>query len=200
MTPEIEVKFLNRNIEETREKLRGIDATCIKPLTLMRRAIIDYPDRRLQLGANNSFIRVRDEGDCVTLTFKQFQSLTIDGAKEISTRVDSFDDTIAIFKAIGLTVHSLQESKRETWSFRDCEIMLDEWPWLNPYIEVEGPDSEALQHVALLLNLQWEEGVYGDVMVAYRNQYPHLQEHQTIGNMPEVLFSTPIPDFFTKEN
>ncbi len=196
MITEIEVKFLNIDHDKIREKLRGIEAVCTKPMRLMRRAIIDYPDRRLQTGEHNSFIRVRDEGDTITLTFKQFQSLSVDGAKEIATTVDSFENAIKIFEAAGLTVLSFQESKRETWTFRDCEIVLDEWPWLNPYIQIEGPDTQILQHVCLLLGLDWEEGVYGDVMVAYRHQYPHLKENDTVGSLPEVKFTKEPPVFF----
>lgn len=195
MTTEIEVKFLNINHDEIRAKLRGIEAVCTKPMRLMRRAIIDYPDRQLQTGEDNSFIRVRDEGDMTTLTFKQFQSLSVDGAKEITTTVDSFEDTIKIFEAAGLEVLSFQESMRETWEFRDCSIELDVWPWLNPYMEIEGPDTTALQHLSLLLNLDWNDAVFGDVMVAYRAQYPHLQEHQTVGSLPEVKFDTEPPEF-----
>lgn len=197
MTTEIEVKFLNIDHDEIRAKLRGIEAVCTKPMRLMRRAIIDYPDRRLQTGQNNSFIRVRDEGDMTTLTFKQFQSLSVDGAKEITTIVDSFEDTVQIFEAVGLEVLSFQESMRETWEFRDCSIELDVWPWLNPYMEIEGPDTTALQHLSLLLNLDWNDAVFGDVMVAYRAQYPHLQEHQTVGSLPEVKFDAEPPAFLT---
>ena len=90
---------------------------------------------------------------------------------------------------------SFQESKRETWTFRDCEIVLDEWPWLKPYIEIEGPDSQTLQHVSLLLGLDWEEGKYGDVMVAYRDQYPNLKEYETVGSLPKVKFDSEPPTF-----
>lgn len=198
MTTEIEVKFLNINHDDIRSKLRRIEAVCTKPMRLMRRAIIDYPDRRLQTGENNSFIRVRDEGDVITLTFKQFDSLSVDGAKEITVTVDSFENTIKLFEATGLEVMSLQESMRETWEFRGCTIELDVWPWLNPYIEIEGPDTSTLQHICLLLNLDWNDAVFGDVMVAYRAQYPHLKEHQTVGNLPEVRFDAEPPAFLTE--
>ena len=195
MTTEIEVKFLNCNHDEIRSKLLGIEAVCTKPMRLTRRAIIDYSDRRLQTAEHNSFIRIRDEGDSTTLTFKKFQSLSVDGAKEITTKVDSFENTINIFEAAGLTVVSFQESKRETWTFRDCEIVLDVWPWLNPYIEIEGPDIQTLQHICILLGLTWEDGVYGDVMVAYRHQYPYLKGSETVGSLPEVKFDAEPPSF-----
>ncbi len=36
--------------------------------------------------------------------------------------------------------------------------------------------------------------MFGDVMAAYRAQYPHLAEAQTVGNLPEVTFDAPVPD------
>jgi adenylate cyclase, class 2 len=195
MTTEIEVKFLNIDHDDIRAKMRGIEATCTKPMRLMKRAIIDYPDRRLQTGESNSFIRVRDEGDVTTLTFKQFDTLSVDGAKEITTTVDSFENTIKILEAAGLEAISIQESMRETWEFRGCSIELDIWPWLNPYIEIEGPDTSTLEHLSLLLNLDWNDAVFGDVMVAYRAQYPHLKEHETVGSLPGVRFNTEPPAF-----
>lgn len=193
---EFEAKFLHIDHDDIREKLRARGADCSVPLRVMRRAIIDYPDRRLQSGDPNAYVRIRDEGDRVTLTYKQFSSLTIDGAQEIVTDVSSFEDTIELFTSIGLEVASLQESKRETWMLGDCEIVLDEWPWLDPYIEIEASSESKIRSVASQLGLAWEAAVFGDVMVAYRDQYPHLTDEQTIGLLPEVLFGTPLPALF----
>lgn len=198
MDIEIEAKFLNCTHEDIRQKLRSIGAHCEFPVRLMRRAIIDYPDRRLQTSIPNSYIRVRDEGDKTTLTYKQFDSLSVDGAREIEVVVDSFLKTVDVFTAAGLEVVSMQESKRETWKYKECEVVLDEWPWLNPYIEIEGESEESLKDLATKLELRWTDAVFGDVMVAYRAQYPHLTVEQTIGKLPEVRFNTPPPAFFTE--
>ena len=90
---------------------------------------------------------------------------------------------------------SFQESKRETWKLDDTEILLDLWPWLEPYIELEGPNEDRLKSVANKLNLNWEDGVFGDVMVAYQNQYPNLSKNDTVANLKSVKFSGPLPDF-----
>jgi len=194
MNTEIEVKFLHINHDEIRNRLRVAGFECIKPMRLMRRAIIDYGDRRLQVGTPNSFIRVRDEGDKVTLTYKQFAELSIDGAKEVEVVTSSFEDTIKIFTLVGLEVVSLQESKRETWKSDTCEVVLDEWPWLDPYIEIEAATETEVREVASKLGLDWSEAKFGDVMVAYRDQYPHLSETQTVGKVKEVLFNVPFPN------
>ncbi len=194
MNTEIEVKFLHINHEEIRARLRYSEFECVTPMRLMRRAIIDYPDRRLQVGTPNSYIRVRDEGDKVTLTYKQFASLSIDGAKEVEVVTSSFEDTIKIFTQVGLEIVSLQESKRETWKNDTCEVVLDEWPWLDSYIEIEAPTETEVREASQQLGLDWSEAKFGDVMVAYRDQYPYLNETQTVGKVPEVLFDAPLPD------
>ena len=128
---------------------------CSTPMRLMRRAIIDYAERRLQTGIPNSSIRVRDEGDKVTLTYKHFASLSIDGAQEVEVVTSSFEDTIKIFTQVGLEIVSLQESKRETWRSDMCEGVLDEWPWLDPYIEIEATTESEVKDVAQRLGLDW---------------------------------------------
>jgi len=199
MNTEIEVKFLHINYEEIRNRLKGIGFECVTPMRLMRRAIIDYADRRLQVGMPNSYIRVRDEGDKVTLTYKQFAELSIDGAKEIEIVTSSFEDTVKIFTQVGLEVVSLQESKRETWKSGACEVVLDEWPWLDPYIEIEATTESEVKDVAQRLGLNWILAKFGDVMVAYRDQYPYLNEAQTVGKVPEVLFDAPLPDLLKEK-
>lgn len=197
MKTEIEVKFLKQDHQKIRDSLVALGAECVQPMRLMKRAIIDFPDRRLQTGID-AFVRVRDEGDKITLTYKQFDSLSVDGAKEIETRVDSFEDTVNIFVAIGLEIVSLQESKRETWKYKDFEIVLDEWPWLEPYIEVEGVSEEDLKTFTSELGLDWAESVFGDVMAAYRAQYPQLTEKDTVGTLKEVRFDAPFPESWAR--
>ncbi len=199
MNTEIEAKFLHISHEEIRRKLKEVGFVCVTPLRLMRRVIIDYADRRLQTGIPNSYIRVRDEGNKVTLTYKQFDSLAIDGAKEVEVVTSSFEDTIKIFTNVGLEVVSLQESKRETWQSGTCEVVLDEWPWLDPYIEIEDSTELEIKEVVTKLGLDWSKAVFGDVMVAYRDQYPYLKATQTVGQVAEVLFNTPLPELLKEQ-
>ena len=196
MNTEFEVKFVNVSHEELRIKLKELGAKLEQPMRLMKRAIIETPE----LKAKDAFIRVRDEGDKVTLTFKQFQALSIDGAKEHEVVVSDFQSTVDLLKAAGLPYRSLQESKRETWTLDGAEVVLDEWPWLNPYVEVEGDNEEHVKDVAAKLGFDWNKAVFGDVMAAYRVQYPHLSEKDTVGNITEVKFGDPLPDLFVAQH
>ncbi len=194
MKEEIEVKFLNANFDDVRSKLKALGAVCEQPMRLMKRAIID--DEKKSLKAKNAYIRVRDEGDKVTVTYKQFDELSVNGAKEIEYQVSSFDDAVSLFEAVGFKIHSFQESKRETWMLGEVEVVLDEWPWLNPYIEIEGEHEDHLREVAKKLGFAWDDAAFGDVMVAYRAQYSHISEEDTVGSLEKVRFSDPLPDMF----
>ena len=192
MNAEIEVKFLDVNHDEVREKLKSIGAECEQPVRLMRRFIIETPD----MHDKDAFLRVRDEGGKVAMTYKQFDAHSVDGAKEIELSIDSFDEGVSMARTLCPVSNrtSYQESRRETWKLDQTEIVLDEWPWVKPYIEIEGESEERLREVAAKLGLSWDDAVFGDVMAAYRAEYPHLTEKDTVGNIPEVRFGDPLPD------
>jgi adenylate cyclase class 2 len=195
MKTEIEVKFLDVDFDDIRRKISELGGTCEHHMRLMKRAILDTPD--LKMRETGGYIRVRDEGNTVTLTYKQFdktKDLHIASAKELEVEVSNFDDTVGIMLATGLAVRSIQESKRETWRLEGVEIVLDEWPWLNPYIEIEAHSEEAVKKVAARLGFDWKDAVFGDVMVAYRKQYPYLTKDQTVGRVKEVRFNDSLPD------
>lgn len=189
MKTEIEVKFLDVDIEEVRSKLHGLGAVCEQPMRLLRRVIFDTDF----MSAKNAYLRVRDEGHKNTLTYKQFDSLSIDGAKEIEVDVSNFEGTVALIEAAGIPANSSQESKRESWKLDGVDIVIDEWPWLQPYIEIEGNNIQSVKDIAKRLGYDWEAAVFGDVMVAYRAQYPHLGEDETVGSAKELRFGDPKP-------
>jgi adenylate cyclase class 2 len=190
MKTEIEVKFLDVNFDVLRIKLHELGAICEQPMRTMRRVAIENDFMRTD---KDSFLRVRDEGDRVTMTYKQFDSLSVDGAKEIEVEVSSFEDTIAILEQAGLPAHTMQETRRETWSLGGAEIMLDEWPWVKPYIEIEAAQESTLRDVAAKLGFDWSSAVFGDVMAVYRAEYPHLTLKDTVARVPVVKFGEPLP-------
>ena len=138
MQSEIEVKFVNVSFDDMRTKLAALGGTCEQPMRLMRRVAINSEFMKT---GKDAYLRVRDEGDKVTMTYKQFDSLSVDGAKEI-----------------------------------------------------EGHSEEALQTVAEQLGFKWEDAVFGDVMAAYRVQYPHLGLKDTVATLAEVKFGDPLPE------
>lgn len=192
METEIEAKFLAVDFKEVRRKLDELGGVCEQPMRLMRRAIIETPEMQ----AKGAFVRIRDEGHHVTLTYKQVNTLSIDGTKETEVVVSDFDTTVRLLAAAGLAARSFQESRRETWRLGDVEVVLDEWPWLDPYVEIEGPHEALVREAAQKLDFHWNDAVFGGVMSAYMAQYTHLTLEHTVANIAEVRFDSPFPDHF----
>lgn len=195
MQTEIEAKFLDVDHDELRKKLRQLGAEQLQANRLMRRKNFDYPDLRLEKD-HVGWVRVRDEGDKVTLAYKQLNDRTLEGTKEISIEVDDFDKACLFLEAIGLELQSYQETKRESWLLDGAEVELDEWPWIKPFVEIEGHSEADIQSVAEKLGLDWQKAVHGSVEVAYQAEYDVTEEE--VDHWAEIMF-TPVPDWLIEK-
>ncbi|MCA0228293.1 class IV adenylate cyclase [Patescibacteria group bacterium] len=191
MKTEIEVKFINITIDAIQQRLLAAGAVCEQPMRLMRRALMETPD----MAAKDAFLRLRDEGNKVTLTYKQHLKTGIEAANEIETTVDDFDATKALLEASGMIFHTYQESRRETWKLGDVEVVIDVWPWMPPYIEIEGDNEASIREAAAILGFSWDEAVFGGVDVVYRMVYPAMSVRGVI-DIPLVRFDDPVPQEF----
>lgn len=195
MKTEIEAKFVDVDIEDVRGRLRNASAKLKHPMRDMRRALIEEEHH----AANNMFIRIRDEGDKVTLTLKKktksLEESTIDSTYEIETTVGDFDTTVELFKVAGWDITTYQESRRETWLLDDVEVVIDEWPWIKPYIEIEAESEELVRAAAAKLGYKWDSVVFGSVDVLYRREYPEMSVRGVI-DIKSVSFGDPIPLVF----
>src|SRR5690242_14267525 len=99
MKPEVEVRFLGVDYDSIRARLRGAGAKRIHAMQFMKRVIIDYPDQRMQHRKGSwAFVRLRDEGGKVMLTYKLIQDNEKYDTHEIEVEVSSFDKTIELFE------------------------------------------------------------------------------------------------------
>lgn len=185
MHTEIEVKFYGVSHDEVREKLRNHGATCVRPMRVMKRMNFDFPDRRLDR-ERYAWVRVRDEGGHVSMSFKQVEDRSMHGTKEINLVVDSYEAAKDFLTNIGLEQKSYQESKRESWTLDGVDIELDEWPWVPPYIELEAKTEKSLRSVADKLQLDWSLTAYGSIEVLYTKKYNVTVEE--INSMDRIEF------------
>lgn len=192
MQTEIEVKFVDVDIEDVRGRLKAAGATLEQPMRLMRRVLIEEAHH----AAERSFIRIRDEGDRTTLTFKRRtlpdEATTIDSTHELETTVGDFDTTVKIFAEAGWNYITYQESKRETWHLDGAEVVIDEWPWLQPMVEIEASEESIVRDISERLGFAWESAIYGSVDIVYHRDFPNMTCRGII-DIKEARFEDPIP-------
>ncbi len=182
MQPEIEATFIEINKEQIRAQLKSLGAKLVIPETLMKRTIFDT--------GPHSFARVRDEGICITMSYKSIDSLTLSGTTEICLEVDNYDNAVALLQSCGLKPKASQEAYREEWKLDGVKFDIDTWPWLPTYLEIEGPSEAAVQAAATKLGLSMAEAHYGSADGIYQIYYDVTTSE--INTCPEIKF-TDIP-------
>jgi adenylate cyclase class 2 len=95
-----------------------------------------------------------------------------------------------------LEYKSFQESRRETWKLGDAEIVLDEWPWLDPYVEIEGPSESTVKDAAATLGFNWTDAIFGRVTELYQLQYPSGDADKLV-TIPRLTFNDPLPEIIS---
>jgi adenylate cyclase class 2 len=108
MEIEYEATFANINKYQVREKLRQLGAKIVKPEILMKRVVLWMPKGHEIEGG---WLRVRDEGDKITMTFKVVDGNEIHNQKEINLTIDNFDNGVAFLESVGAKRKSYQETK-----------------------------------------------------------------------------------------
>lgn len=197
MQTEIEVKFINIDIDDMRRRLEEAGAVCEQPLRLMRRALIEEPHH----ARNHEFIRIRDQGDKITLAFKRRSTMkreeqSIVDTQEIEVEVSDFADTMAIFREAGWAPVTYQENKRETWLLGETEVVIDVWPGLQPYIEIEAPEESLVRMMAEKLDLDWSEVFHGRIDDVYQLEYDFPPGFRGPIDIRELKFDAPLPKEF----
>ena len=185
METEIEAKWLSIDAGKLRKILKDIGATLKSPERLMIRRNFDFPGDTLE--KVGGWVRVRDEGDKVTMSYKQLNDRTLHGTKEVNIVVGDFHAACTFLESIGLKQVSEQETKRESWRLGDTEIEIDTWPWIPTFVEIEAKCEEDIRKAAALLKLDYADALHGSVEVAYQAEYDVSEEE--IDHWDEIKFS-----------
>jgi adenylate cyclase class 2 len=189
METEYEATFANINKDEIRNKLSTVGAKLVRPEFMQRRKVFNMPKG---LEDKEAWMRVRDEGNRVTMSYKKIGGKAIDEQKETMLVIDDFDAGVEILEKLGCIKKAFQESKRELWELDGVEITIDEWPFLEPYIEVEGKSEEAVRKVSEKLGFDFKEAIFDSVDYLYSQKYG-VSKDEINNKTPEILFGEKNP-------
>ena len=184
METEIEAKWLNIDKDAIRQKLRSVGANLVTKERKMIRSVFDYPDMRLE--KVGGWVRVRDEADKVTMSYKQLNDRSVHGTKEVNLVVDNYENACSFLSAIGLAGNSIQETMRESWELDGSAIEIDTWPWIPAFVEIEAKSEQELRRTAKLLGLEFKDALHGSVETAYMAVYDVTE--MDVDGWPEIRF------------
>jgi len=158
MTPmlEYEAKFLNVDVDALVAKLVAVGGISVFD-KLYKRKVFDYPDFRLD--KKGAYIRLRDEGDTITLAYKQRLGMQKDGKNdagmtEIEVIVGDFEKTAQIMCNAGLIEKFYEENRRLRYSYLGINFDFDYWPLIPPFLEIEADSWENVTRGMELLDLK----------------------------------------------
>lgn len=184
MDIEFEAKFPDIDKDKLRKKLKALGAVLVKPEFFQKRVVFFLPKGH---EIKDGYLRVRDEGDRITMSLKVVNGDKIQDQKEIMLIVDDFENSKKFLLSIGCIEKAYQETKRELWKLDGVEITLDEWPFLEPFIEIEGISEEKVKEVSEKLGFDWEDTIFGAVDVLINKKYG--VPYDVINNeTPRIIF------------
>lgn len=189
MNIEYEATFTGIDKDDVRRRLEKAGAKMLKKEFLQKRAVFKLPKGN---DINGGWLRVRDEGGRITMSLKIVDGDKISDQKEIEIVVDDFKEARRFLAGIGAREKAFQESKRELWELDGVEITIDEWPFLEPFVEVEGKSEEEVRRVSKKIGFNYAKAKFSATDVLYSEKYD-ISVDRINNHTPRILFKMDNP-------
>ncbi len=152
---EIEAKLKVESFKYIEKRLKALDADFLRD-RLHTDAYFD--DNKSSLRKSDTALRIRHQligkKEQIVITYKgprrkgQYKQ-----RQEIQFEVSDWNQAEIFLQAIGYRRTIIYQKKRRVWHYRDCEIALDELPFLGKYVEIEGPGAKRISEVQRKIGL-----------------------------------------------
>lgn len=166
---EREVKFAGVDLDVLRSRLLELEAERVGPPSDEDNWLLD---RGGELARGAGVLRIRQDGQGALVTFKG--PATFEGAtkvrRELEIRIESAEDALTLFSALGYEVVRRYQKIREEWRLGSETICLDHTP-IGDFVEFEGSKAEA---VAKRCGFDPATAVRKSYLMLYEE---HLAEH-----------------------
>lgn len=159
---EHEAKLLDVNPDEIRQKLKKLGAVKVGEYNFRRYVFDTIP------ATQNRWVRLRSNGVETTLTVKEIESDAIGGTKEWEVVVSDMDSALIILEKIGINPRGYQENNRKEYSLDGAQVVIDYWPRLDPYVEIEAENLKAVVATAEKLGFSHDDLVTSNTSDLYK--------------------------------
>ena len=189
MQIEYEATYPNVDKNDIRQKLKSVGAILARSEYIQKRVVFNLPE---YVNVKGGWLRVRDEGNRITMSLKIVDGKGIESQREVLLQVDNFNNAEEILTLLGAPKKAYQENKRELWKLNGVEITIDEWPFLEPFVEVEGNSEEAVKKASEVLGFNYSEALFCSVTTLYSRKY-QLPEATINNDVPKIIFDMENP-------
>ncbi|MBA4336382.1 hypothetical protein C0416_01225 [bacterium] len=145
---------------------------------------VRYFDKNGEIKKKKDVLRVRqfgaDKGDQpekVEVCYKTNKH-TENGYKvcdEYHLAGHNFDESIGFFEHLGFEITCSYEKKRTVFKYKNLEIVIDEYPQISPFMEIEGEDTESIEQLIKDLGVDEKERSSKSIGGLLKEKYPHVQ-------------------------
>lgn len=104
------------------------------------------------LVGNNPYVRIRDEGYKITMTYKSKGNGEFTNEEEVI--INDFNTGVNIMLGLGCVKRYYFEKLREIWHLGDTEVCWDTNPGRPDLMEIESKTKKGLEKMIKLLNLE----------------------------------------------
>lgn len=152
---ESEIKLRTPGPEAARAAVASLGARLVQPRHFEDNVLIDDAARRLRAGGRLLRLRRTPQGGRLTYKGPRIDSGEVKAREEIEVSVGEPDVLQSLLAALGLRPFFRYQKYRETYSWKDVEIVVDETP-VGTFLEIEGP-VEGIHAAAAALGYRRED-------------------------------------------
>ena len=160
---EIELKFLDINVEEIKKKLERLGAELKYDATIESNTFLkDGFSRR---DSSKNYLRLRKINGKSELTFKgpaKVSSMAI--RDELEIEVSDFDSCIKILDKLGFKKGELLKKHRAHYELGNIHFELDTLDNIPTFLEIETRTKEEMENICLKLGLDIKSGKKGMII------------------------------------
>ncbi len=168
---EIELKFLNITVEETKKKLEEIGAklifdTHMKSMPLQKEGYSSWDSTK-------KYLRVRQIGEDIRVTFKEpmREESKMSSTEETEIQVDNFENALLLFEQLGFTRGEIYTKHRLHYELGEMHFEIDDNGQVPTYLEIETQTEEAMHEACKKMGLDVTKGKKGTIVEIYPDVY-----------------------------
>jgi len=160
---EIELKFLDINVDEIKQKLEDLGAKLKYDAQTE-----SYPflsEGFHSSDSNMKYLRIRKVNDDVRITYKDpAKESNMTNREEIEIKVDNYEQAIKLIEKLGFKKGKVFRKHRIHYELGEIHFELDTLENIPTYLEIEAQNEEDIKDICIKLDLDISNGKKGTIV------------------------------------